>query len=70
MKVLVTGAAGFIGAKLSRCLADRGDDVVGLEKYADTSLLESEIGYHPHWSLHDGIEQFIAWYNSCKNPLQ
>lgn len=39
------------------------------QTYADTTRLVSEIGYHPHWSLHEGIMQFIAWYNSCKNPL-
>lgn len=39
------------------------------QTYADTSRLESEIGYHPHWNLHEGIEQFVAWYRSDKNPL-
>ncbi len=37
---------------------------------ADTTRLETEIGYHPHWTLHDGIRQFISWYKSDKNPLQ
>lgn len=37
---------------------------------ADTSRLESEMGYKPHWTLHDGIQQFIAWYNCDKNPLK
>ncbi|HEX4940012.1 MAG TPA: NAD-dependent epimerase/dehydratase family protein, partial [Candidatus Kapabacteria bacterium] len=31
MKILVTGAAGFIGAALSHRLLDRGDDVIGLD---------------------------------------
>lgn len=31
MKILVTGAAGFIGSKLSYVLACRGDEVVGLD---------------------------------------
>ena len=30
-KVLVTGAAGFIGARLSERLLDRGDDVIGID---------------------------------------
>ena len=31
MKILVTGAAGFIGSKLSEVLVSRGDDVVGID---------------------------------------
>lgn len=35
MKVLVTGAAGFIGSHVSRYLIDRGDEVVGLDNIND-----------------------------------
>jgi len=35
MRVLVTGAAGFIGAALSARLLDRGDEVVGLDNLND-----------------------------------
>ena len=31
MKILVTGAAGFIGAATSAALLDRGDEVVGFD---------------------------------------
>jgi len=31
MKILVTGAAGFIGSAVSQKLLDRGDTVVGLD---------------------------------------
>lgn len=31
MKVLVTGAAGFIGSRLCEVLAERGDDVIGID---------------------------------------
>jgi UDP-glucuronate 4-epimerase len=33
MKVLVTGAAGFVGSRLSQVLAARGDEVVGLDNF-------------------------------------
>ena len=35
MKILVTGAAGFIGSHLAEKLAQRGDDVVGLDNFND-----------------------------------
>lgn len=35
MKVLVTGAAGFIGSNLAQKLAERGDEVVGLDNFND-----------------------------------
>lgn len=37
---------------------------------ADTHKLESECGYKPHWSLHDGIAEFMKWYKSDLNPLK
>lgn len=46
MKVLVTGAAGFIGAALSHKLLDRGDEVIGLDNlndYYDVSLKEARL---------------------------
>src|SRR5512139_2998954 len=46
MKVLVTGAAGFIGSTVSRRLLDRGDEVVGLDNlnaYYDPKLKEARL---------------------------
>lgn len=39
------------------------------QTYADTSKLEQDIGYHPHWTLPKGIKKFIEWYKSAQNPL-
>lgn len=44
MKILVTGAAGFIGSTTARQLLERGDEVVGLDNfnnYYDVSLKEA-----------------------------
>jgi UDP-glucuronate 4-epimerase len=35
MKILVTGAAGFIGSHLSKRFLDRGDEVIGLDSIND-----------------------------------
>lgn len=35
MKILVTGAAGFIGSYVSRALIWRGDEVIGLDNFSD-----------------------------------
>jgi UDP-glucuronate 4-epimerase len=46
MKVLVTGAAGFIGSALSLRLLDRGDEVVGLDNlndYYDVELKKTRL---------------------------
>lgn len=46
MKVLVTGAAGFIGSFVSHKLLDRGDEVVGLDNlndYYDPTLKEARL---------------------------
>src|ERR1700722_3737568 len=46
MKILVTGAAGFIGSATAQRLLDRADEVVGLDNlndYYDVSLKEARL---------------------------
>src|SRR5690625_2237668 len=46
MRVLVTGAAGFIGFHLSKVLLERGDQVVGIDNlndYYDVRLKEARL---------------------------
>lgn len=46
MAILVTGAAGFIGASTSRVLLERGDEVVGIDNlndYYDPSLKQARL---------------------------
>ena len=57
MRILVTGAAGFIGFHLSRRLLDRGDTVVGLDNlnaYYDPSIKRARLALlepHPAFSF-------------------
>jgi len=73
MKILVTGAAGFIGSSVSRRLLDRGDEVIGLDNlndYYDVSLKEARlklIENEPGFSFvrmdlenREGIEKLFA----------
>lgn len=49
MKVLVTGAAGFIGSALTLRLLDRGDTVIGLDNhnnYYDPQIKEARLARH------------------------
>ena len=49
MKVLVTGAAGFIGSALSIRLLERGDTVIGIDNhndYYDPALKEARLARH------------------------
>lgn len=48
MKVIVTGAAGFIGSHVSRTLLSRGDAVVGVDNlnaYYDPKLKDDRLGF-------------------------
>ncbi|MEQ8692867.1 MAG: GDP-mannose 4,6-dehydratase, partial [Pseudomonadales bacterium] len=51
MKVLVTGAAGFIGSTLSHKLLARGDTVIGIDNlndYYEVSLKEARLARLTH----------------------
>ena len=56
MKILVTGAAGFIGFHTSKKLLDRGDTVVGLDNFND----------YYDVALKEGRAEMLAGYDNFK----
>lgn len=66
MKILVTGAAGFIGSAVSRRLLDRGDIVVGLDNIND--YYDPELKYGRLALL--GIDkEEIGWYKLTRSKI-
>ena len=59
MKILVTGAAGFIGANVCKRLIERGDNVVGLDNINDYYDLNIKLGRLNELGI-PGID--LAWY--------
>ncbi len=58
MKVLVTGAAGFIGSNLSLQLLDRGDEVIGIDNlndYYDVNLKKARLARTSQHSAYTDI---------------
>ena len=55
MKILVTGAAGFIGMHVSKALLERGDEVVGIDNLND--YYEVQLKYD-RLKLIDGYDHF------------
>ncbi len=66
MKVLVTGAAGFIGFHVAKLLIERGDQVIGIDNindYYDTALKTGrldELAAHPQTHLFSFVKLDVA----------
>jgi len=63
MKILVTGAAGFIGSALTLRLLERGDEVIGIDnhnEYYNPQLKEDRLARHISHPLYTHIRGDIA----------
>ncbi len=58
MKILVTGAAGFIGSKIAYMLAQRGDEVVGIDNINDYYDVRLKYGRLHGLGFHDGTMEW------------
>ncbi len=72
-KVIVTGAAGFIGSQLTETLLKQGDEVIGIDEfndYYDPALKRKNVA-HLHWSpgfeLIEANIQFLDWQTLLKD---
>jgi UDP-glucuronate 4-epimerase len=70
MKILVTGAAGFIGYHLSKALLERGDEVVGIDNindYYDVNLKYARLAHLgiEHNKIEEGKKVISSLYDKC-----
>ena len=70
MKILVTGAAGFIGSKLADCLAQRGDEVIGLDNINDYYDVRLKLGRLEQCGIHSICHGHVHVLSLChKYPV-
>ncbi len=72
MRVLVTGAAGFIGSNLCLRLLDRGDSVVGIDNhndYYDPAIKEARLARHAHHSNYTHLRIDLSDRNAIEEAF-
>ena len=68
MKILVTGAAGFIGSKIAFLLAQRGDEVVGIDNINDYYDVRLKYGRLRELGI-SSEEEDMPWKHEFKSSL-
>lgn len=63
MKVLLTGATGFIGTKLWSVLLDRGHDVIGVSRHPPTKIEESSGVRHVRYEMGETLPDSLVSFS-------
>ena len=72
-KIIVTGAAGFIGSNLVETLLKQGKEVIGIDEFNDYYNPElkrqniTSFQNHPAFKLVEGDIQFLDWHTLLKD---
>lgn len=72
-KIIVTGAAGFIGSHIVEALLQQGEEVIGIDEfndYYDPMLKRKNVAHlqmSPNFTLIEGDMQFLDWQNLLKD---
>ncbi len=72
-KIIVTGAAGFIGSHLAETLLEQGKEVIGIDEfndYYDPMLKRKNVAHlhqSPSFTLIEGDIQFLDWQKLLKD---
>ena len=69
MKILVTGAAGFIGSKIAFLLAGRGDEVVGIDNINDYYDVRLKAGRLRELGFDVDDAEKVAWHTPLQSAI-
>lgn len=68
MKVVITGAGGFVGFHAAECMAEKGNEVVAIDNLSRAWLLKSNLNMSYNWRYLAGIKRIRRVKGDILNP--